>query len=221
MRRIGRITIKLVGLTAMVGALVFFVGLGIGPHTGRYRTMTVLTDSMRPTMPAGSVAVQTPMPVSEVEIGDVITYRIPVEDQRIVTHRVVEVVEAGPKPVVVTQGDAVEKPDPWSARLEGPVVWRTEVGVPYLGYGLHFLRQPVLRYALVLGVPLLLSLTWLIEIWRPGNGRRVAPEGAVSPDGTPASVGVATSLARTAVIVGTVVLATAWSERINRPVRLS
>lgn len=221
MRRIARIAIKLVGLTAMVGALVFFIGLGIGPHTGRYRTMTVLTDSMRPTMPAGSVAVQTPMPVSEVEVGDVITYRIPVEDQRIVTHRVVEVVEAGPKPVVVTQGDAVEQPDPWTARLEGPVVWRTEVGVPYLGYGLHFLRQPVLRYMLVLGVPLLLSLTWLMEIWRPKNGGLVDAEPENPQPAAPSGVVVATSIARTAVIVGTVVLATAWSERINRPVRLS
>lgn len=221
MRRIARIAIKSFGLTAMVGVLAFFIGLGVGPHTGRYRTMTVLTDSMRPTMPAGSVAVQTPMPVSEVEVGDVITYRIPVEDQRIVTHRVVEVLEAGPKPVVVTQGDAVEQPDPWSARLEGPVVWRTEVGVPYLGYGLHFLRQPVLRDVLVLGVPVLLSLTWLVDIWRPEKGRRVASEREAALAGTPASVGVATSITRTAVIVGTVVLATAWSERINRPVRLS
>ena len=220
MRRIARIAIKLVGLTAMVGALAFFVGLGIGPHTGRYRTMTVLTDSMRPTMPAGSIAVQTPMPVSDVEVGDVITYRIPVEDQRIVTHRVVEIVEAGPKPVVVTQGDAVEKPDPWSARLEGPVVWRTEVGVPYVGYGLHFLREPILRYVLVLGVPLLLTLTWLVEIWRPKDG---GPEVADLETPQPAVPGgaVATSIARTAVIVGTVVLATAWSERINRAVRVS
>ncbi len=48
-----------------------------------------------------------------------ITYRIPAEDRRIVTHRIVEIEVAGERPVVVTKGDANRNPDPWVAHLKG------------------------------------------------------------------------------------------------------
>ncbi|MEW6473982.1 MAG: signal peptidase I [Actinomycetota bacterium] len=91
-------------------SLVAFGFVGLGPHTGRYRTLTVLSGSMRPTMPEGSVAIVIPVPPAEIRPGDVITYNIPVGDRRVVTHRVVEIVEGGDHPVVRTQGDANAAP---------------------------------------------------------------------------------------------------------------
>lgn len=204
MRRAITTIAKLLGTGAFVACMALLLGLGVGPQTGRYRTMTVLTDSMRPDLPAGAVAVQTPMSVADVAVGDVITYRIPVDDRRIVTHRVVEVLESGPKPVVVTQGDAVSVPDPWVARLEGPVVWKTQVGVPYLGYGLEALREPLVRRLLVLGVPLLLAAVWLKDIWASPEPRRSTPR-SPKPSGA--------SLARTVAVVAPMVLLDAWAHR--------
>ena len=144
-------------------AAVIFAGLALGPRTGLYRTYTVLTSSMRPDMPEGTVVVSTPIPLRDVRVGDVITYRIPVEDRRIVTHRVVELVSPG---IVVTKGDANNAPDPWVAELKGQRVWKVRAAVPGLGYALERLRTEQARQLVLFAVPLLLAVLWLKDIWR-------------------------------------------------------
>jgi signal peptidase I len=162
----------LVGSALVVFSFSVLLLVGLGPHTGRYRTLTVLSGSMGSTAPAGSLAVVAPVALTDVEVGDVITYQIPVEDHRVVTHRVVEVVEAGEHPEIRTKGDANAAADPWVARLEGTTAWETRMVVPGLGRAIQALRQPWLRALLVRLVPALFALVWLIEIWRPGAGRR-------------------------------------------------
>lgn len=152
-----------VGRAAVAVAAIVFALLVIGPHTGRYRTLTVLTASMRPSYPPGSVVVVVPTPVSQVREGDVITYAIPVDDHHIVTHRVVEVVRPG---VVKTRGDANSTADPWVAQLQGTTAWTVRAAVPGLGYLIHALRGPVRR---VLTLPLLTLVGLVIgfgAIWR-------------------------------------------------------
>lgn len=161
-----RITRNLiVGLTVISALLL--LGIGVGPQTGKYRVMTVLTGSMRPDFPEGSLIVQTPLPVHRVQVGDVITYRIPVGDRRVVTHRVVEIVEHGQFPVLRTKGDANSAPDPWLARLESDTTWRVRGGVPNAGYVLQWLRHPTAQRVTQLAVPALLAVLWLFHIWRP------------------------------------------------------
>ncbi|MDX6226597.1 MAG: hypothetical protein QOE64_2973, partial [Frankiales bacterium] len=41
-------------LAAMLLGVLGFLFLGVGPRTGTYRTVTMLTGSMRPTYPVGS-----------------------------------------------------------------------------------------------------------------------------------------------------------------------
>lgn len=165
------------GLAAVALCVLLLLGLAIGPRTGGYRTMTVLTASMRPSIPEGSVIVQLPVDLSEVREGDVITYRIPVEDHRVVTHRVVKVIEGGARPVVRTKGDANSSPDPWVARLTGEKVWRVKASVPKLGYALQALRRPEVKHVTLFFVPLLLALLWLRDIWapRPSRDREASP----------------------------------------------
>jgi len=165
MRRLARITItagRLLGPVLVACAGLVFVVLAIGPRTGAYRTYTVLTASMRPDMPEGTVVVSTPVAVHDVRVGDVITYRIPVEDRRVVTHRVVEVVRRG---VVVTKGDANNAVDSWVAELKGQKVWKVRAAVPGLGYALERLRTPQARQLALFVVPLLLAALWLKDIW--------------------------------------------------------
>lgn len=153
-------------LAVLVFAIALFVLVGVGPRTGRYRTLTVLSASMRPTHAPGSIVIARPVPVTDLEVGDVITYRIPVEDRRVVTHRIVEIIDPGSRPVVRTQGDANDAADPWLARLEGDVAWRADASVPVLGYAISALREPLLGRALVLVCPFILSMLWLTDIWR-------------------------------------------------------
>src|ERR687894_1904109 len=99
-----------------------------------YRTMTMLTGSMSPGIDPGDVIVVTPLPISEVEAGMVISYHIPIDDHRLVSHRVLAV-ETSPDGAVTvqTQGDANDAPDPWQATLQGDTAWQVTAVIPELG----------------------------------------------------------------------------------------
>lgn len=167
-----------VGWAAIVASVAVLLALGVGPRTGRYRTLTVLTGSMQPTMPVGSVVVVVPERPSELRVGQVVTYGIPVEDHRVISHRVVRVVEGGDRPIFQTQGDANNAPDYWLAQVNGDTVWHVVGVVPGLGRALHLLRQRAVHRVAVLVVPAALALLFLVDIWKDGRSERALPAGA-------------------------------------------
>lgn len=151
------------GRTALVASVVVFGLLVIGPHTGRYRVLTVLTASMRPTFDPGAAVVVVPTPVDDLQVGDVITYAVPVGDHHVVTHRVIEILEPG---TIRTMGDANEAPDPWTARLNGGTVWTVRAAVPVLGEAIQALRVPAVRVGSVAGSVVVGTAFGLRRIWR-------------------------------------------------------
>jgi signal peptidase I len=158
-------------------AIVAFAGLAVGPHVFGYRTLTMLTGSMAPEIDPGDVAVVTPLAVSEVTAGMVITYHIPVEDHHLVTHRVVSV-EHGPdgSVTVQTKGDANDAVDPWKATLEGDTAYRVRTVIPELGHVLQALRTPVVSQLLTYGATALVAGWLLLAIWRPRTTTTGTPE---------------------------------------------
>ncbi|MDQ1536902.1 MAG: signal peptidase [Actinomycetota bacterium] len=160
-----RLVTTCVGVVAVVcfGLLGF---LGIGPHTGLYRTVTVLSGSMRPGIPEGAVLVETPIPGRDLRVGQVVTYTIPVDDHRVVTHRVVRIVSGGAHPVFQTKGDANDTADPWQEQVTGADVWQVRAVVPGLGFGIHWLRVPAVQVVGVFVLPAFLAVCWVIGIWR-------------------------------------------------------
>jgi signal peptidase len=162
--QLSRWTVRLV----MLLAVVVFAGLAVGPHVLGYRTMTMLTGSMSPGIDPGDVIVVTPLPISEVEAGMVISYHIPIDDHRLVSHRVLSV-ETSPDGAVTvqTKGDANDAPDPWQATLQGDTAWQLQAVIPELGNLIEALRTPGLSQALVYGAPALLAGWLLLSIWTP------------------------------------------------------
>ncbi len=156
---------------AVLLALVALLGLAIGPHTGAYRTTTMLTGSMRPLYPPGSVLVITPQKASDLAPGQVITYNAPIEDRRVVTHRVIAVDHTGPYPVMETKGDANNGPDPWKATVKSDTVWRVQGVVPHVGRAIQLLRDPRAQLVLTRGLPAVLLLSLLVSLWRPERKR--------------------------------------------------
>ena len=151
-------------------AVLAFLFLAVGPHLLGYRTMTMLTSSMSPEIDPGDVTVVTPIAMSEVTEGMVITYHKPIEDQSLVTHRVVSVETAGNGTVTVqTKGDANEAIDPWTATLEGDTAYEVRAVIPELGHLIQALRAPVVTEVLLYGAPTLLVGWLLLTIWRPGR----------------------------------------------------
>ncbi len=159
----------------LVTAVVWIIGfgcfgllglLGLGPRTGRYTTLTVLSGSMRPGIPVGAVVLATPQPPRALRVGQIITYAIPVDDHRVVSHRVVKILVGGDQPIFVTKGDANNAPDPWHAQLSGSTMWRVRAVIPGLGSAIHTLRQPIVRRIGIYVLPAVVALWWLVDIWR-------------------------------------------------------
>lgn len=152
-------------LCAAVAAVAVFA---VGPHTGQYRTLTVLSGSMEPTFAAGDVVIVTPMPARSLRKGHVITYEAPVDGRPVVTHRVEKIVRGGPRPTIVTKGDANAAADPWTAKLDGSSVWRQRAVVPWAGHAIRLMRSTAAKNAAIAGTLLLLVLM-LHSIWRPAR----------------------------------------------------
>lgn len=95
---------------------------------------TVLSSSMEPGMPAGSLVVVRPVDPDELGVGAVITYQMESGRPQVVTHRVVAVVNAiDGERRFLTQGDANEEADPEPVR---PVQIKGErwYALPRLGH---------------------------------------------------------------------------------------
>jgi signal peptidase len=152
----------------MAVAVVAFAGLAVGPHVLGYRTMTMLTGSMAPGINPGDVVVDTPVAVTDVRVGMLISYHIPIDDHHVETHRVVSVEHGADGAVtVVTKGDANSAADPWKATLQGDTVYQVRAVVPWIGKAIAFLRTPTLSTVLVYAVPALLAGWLILTIWRP------------------------------------------------------
>ncbi len=150
-------------------SLLLLVFLALGPRSGLYRPVTVLSDSMQPTFSRGDLVVATPQPLESLRVGQVISFQIPVGDHRVESHRIVEIISGGPAPVVRTKGDASQGVDPWNAQLTGGHAWVVSATVPELGHLILWMRDPRLRLLALFLAPTLLAMRLLLRIWLPGG----------------------------------------------------
>ena len=176
-RILGRTAPWLVRATMGIAVLVFLL-LAVGPHVFGYRTLPMLTGSMAPEIEPGDVTIATPIDVSDVTEGMVLTYHMPVGDRSLVTHRVVSVVHGSDGSVQIkTKGDANEAIDPWTANLLGDTAYEVRAVVPELGHLVTLLRTPGLNQVLLYGAPVLLASWVLLTIWRPARGGDAEAQG--------------------------------------------
>ena len=132
--------------------LVVIAALLLVPKLLGYTQYAVISGSMEPNIPVGSIVYDKEVEPEELEIGDVITYRL--SGDTLVTHRIVAIDDA--TQTVQTKGDANEAED------GTPVPYSEIVGlkafhVPLLGYISIYGKTP-LGIAVVCGVLVLLIL---------------------------------------------------------------
>ena len=143
-------------VTAVAAALLAVVL----PRLAGATPYAVLTGSMRPAMPPGTLVVVRPVDPGDIRTGSVITFMPTENDPAVVTHRVVGVgFDATGKPTFRTKGDANDAPDP--APVHGyQVVGERWYFVPYLGYltDLFTGRQRTVGIVVVTGGLLLYAL---------------------------------------------------------------
>ena len=138
--------------------------------------------SMTGTIDFGSIAVVEVVPVTDLRVGDIITYTPPPESgvDHPVTHRIIAIHGR----VLQTKGDAVPQKDPWKFKLDSSQQARVVFSVPYLGYPLIWLADRETRM-LVIGLPAaiigLISLGQVFSALRP----RRRPEETAPPPTQP------------------------------------
>jgi signal peptidase len=150
-------------LVAVIAGVLAVAVPAVGIATGRWRLVPILSGSMAPKIPTGSLALATPAPTGSVHAGEVVLFRTPIGDHHLTAHRIVRVLRRGAHPVVETKGDANRRPDPWRARLSGTTVWRIRAAVPQLGYAAVFARRGrflLLAVAALIPVGLSLRVLW-------------------------------------------------------------
>lgn len=165
-RGLGWAALAVAGL--LVAAIALPLAFGARPHT-------VLTGSMEPTIDAGDVVIDERISPTEAEVGDVVTFRDPEDQSRLITHRVRSIRRAGSHLWFVTQGDANNTTQHWRIAADGEL-GRVAYTVPWVGR-IAVLTHTPLGLGLLLVVPLLLlGLDELVRIWRPAP-KRVTYEG--------------------------------------------
>lgn len=162
-----RIGSALATLLLAVGILALLF-MTVAPRVFHYRTATMLTGSMVPTINPGDVVLDTEEPASDIAVGQIISYHIPVEDHRVESHRVVWVGHTKAGDVEFrTKGDANTAPDPWTAVVRTPTVWRVRAVLPVVGSVIRTLRAPAEHMLLAVVLPVVLVIMTLWTIWKP------------------------------------------------------
>ena len=172
--RSARVALRVAGWAVAGFAIALAASLVVAHLSGR-QGLTVLSGSMEPAIGTGDVVVAKPMSPTDATVGDVVTYKEPHGEGRLITHRVKRMEARGDRVRFTTQGDANDTSERWQVANTGQIS-RVTHRVPKLGYGLGFLRDPAKRLWL-LGVPaLLLGLFELFRIWRPERPTPETPE---------------------------------------------
>lgn len=141
---------------AVVAMAVLLVGvrlIGLAPYK-------VLSGSMEPTYPVGSMIYVRGIDADEISVGMPLTFRT--SGGVVATHRVVEITELDGSVAYITQGDANAHPDP-------PVVYAAVVGspvfcIPHLGYVSTWIQSEAGVIAGVALIALLLLCAVLTEL---------------------------------------------------------
>ena len=163
-------------LLGMAGWTAIGVGVGLAlavfaPALFGYRSFTVLSGSMTPTLGVGDAIVDRPLPAEQIRPGDVITFPDPNRHERLITHRVRRAWIHGTTVEVTTRGDANNVAEQWSIRT-GERVGRVVYRLPKIGYVLVWARGTWGRLALVVLPALGLGLLGVQAIWRPRSRAR-------------------------------------------------
>jgi signal peptidase I len=126
----------------------------------------IVSGSMTGSYDRGSLVLAEVVPVTDLKVGDVITYRPPAGDH-LITHRIAWIGrDAGGARVFRTKGDANPVADPWTFRLDRPTQARARVGVPLAGHVLSALSRRDVRMGAVALPAVLIALLTLVALWR-------------------------------------------------------
>jgi signal peptidase len=165
--------------SALCVASLALAGLMILPGLFGFQRYVITSGSMTGTYDRGSVVFADVVSVSDLRVGDVITYTPPAGSgpSGLVTHRIASIGrDQFGRPLFQTKGDANETVDPWTFTLDEGTQARAVFDVPFVGYAVSALSIREVRM-IVIGIPaLLIAFAVLVGFRREARSAAMAPE---------------------------------------------
>lgn len=174
----------LLAFVVLVAALVI-----IAPAVTSSTPYTILTSSMEPGIPAGTLVIVKPVDPDEITMGTVITYQLSSGEPDVVTHRVVSIQgenlpDGGRK--FITKGDANSAPDELpvaEVQLRG-VLWYS---VPWIGWINNLVNGELRAVILPIAAVLLFAYAgWMLVSHRADKRRARRRQAPVDNSRAPA-----------------------------------
>lgn len=128
-----------------------------------FQVYTVLSGSMEPAYPVGSLIYVKETDVTQLSEGDVITFKL--TEKTTATHRITEVISEGGNQAELrfrTKGDANEEEDK-NLVDSGDVIGEPVFTVPYLGYLATYMQTPPGMYVAIAVSASIILLVILID----------------------------------------------------------
>ncbi|OZE80451.1 MULTISPECIES: signal peptidase I [Nocardiaceae] len=125
---------RIVSYTLLVAMLFVLAVTVVIPRVTGSTPYTILTSSMKPTYPPGSLVVVKPVDAVELAVGTAVTYQIRSGEPDVVTHRIVATRQSGAGELTfITRGDNNGSDDENPVQL-GQIRGKVWYSVPYMGY---------------------------------------------------------------------------------------
>ena len=169
-RRVISAVLSLVVLVLAGGFVIAAVAVG----SGHWKAAPVVSGSMEPTIPTGSVVITQRVPVDDLAVDDIVMFQRPDEPEEQVVHRIAQLDPSQNGPRIRTKGDANATEDPWQVRPQGDTAWVARESVPYVGYVALATRTAVGQHPLLPAAGLLI-VVGLVVLLRPSKADRKQP----------------------------------------------
>jgi signal peptidase len=156
---VGRIVVSRYLLTPLLALVLLCLAVLVTPLPEYFgwQLLPVLSGSMEPAIPVGSIVAVHPVPARALRVGDVITFADRGNPDVLVTHRIVSLEERAGQQVAVTKGDANNTTDSWNVPID-QTVGRVNFSLPYIGYLVVWLGSSAVKLLALGGILLLLLI---------------------------------------------------------------
>lgn len=115
--------------------LILSIAISIIPLPGNYRIYSVVSGSMEPSLPVGSIVFVKPQP--NYQVGDIVTFKTPKDPKNTVTHRLVAKDTAKDQIIYSTKGDANQTKDIENLSSEN-IIGKVFFNLPFIGYPISY-----------------------------------------------------------------------------------
>jgi len=147
--------------TVVMVIVLIFAFLLVGIRLFGLKPYTVISGSMEPKYPVGSLIYVKEAGIKDLDIGDPVTYTI--GNGVVVTHRIVEIIVDEDNPTVVkyrVKGNANKQADGEPVHIKN-VIGKPVFHIPILGYVAYFIQHPPGTYIAICALILFIALTFL------------------------------------------------------------